>query len=246
MAVLFSSEADDPTAWVEALTCRLPGIEMRIWPEVGDVRDIEVALVWRCPPGDLRRYPNLRLICSLGAGVEHVLADSDLPPGVPVTKIVDPDLTAGMSEYVLAAALHYHRQFPIYAAFQRDGRWKKLRRPDTARRRIGLLGLGELGCDAGAKFVALGFPVAGWSRTPKSVPGIESFAGADGLHPFLARTDILICLLPLTAATRGIVNRETLAALPKGAYVINATAVAASRRHAGGILSAPVSGRDLD
>lgn len=220
--LLFSSPVDDPVAWTKALRRHVPELEVRVWPEVGDVADIDVALVWRYPQGDLRRYPNLKLICSLGAGVDHILGDPDLPANVPLTRIVDPALAAGMSEYVLLAVLRYHRYLPEYGRFQCEGRWKKLPDPDAARRRIGILGLGELGQDAGRKLASLGFPVAGWSRSPKTVPGIEGFAGETMLPAFLARTDILVCLLPLTPATKGIVNADLLARLPRGAYVINA------------------------
>ncbi|HEX6979168.1 MAG TPA: glyoxylate/hydroxypyruvate reductase A [Alphaproteobacteria bacterium] len=220
--LLFSSQADDPAAWTRALKRNMPELEIRVWPEVGDVRDIDIALVWRYPRGDLRRYPNLKLIYSLGAGVDHLLNDPDLPAGVPIARIVDPALTAGMSEYVLLAVLRYHRHLPEYERLQRERRWKKLPQPSTAERRVGILGMGELGRDAGTKLAALGFRVAGWSRRPKQIMGIESFAGEDALPAFLARTDILVCLLPLTPETRGLINAHRLAQLPRGAYVINA------------------------
>jgi len=220
--LLFSSQVDDPAAWTRALKRNMPELEIRVWPEVGDVRDIDVALVWRYPPGDLRRYPNLKLIYSLGAGVDHLLDDPDLPTGVPIARIVDPALTDGMSEYVLLAVLRYHRRLPEYERLQRERQWKKLPQPSAVERRIGILGMGELGRDVGIKLAALGFRVAGWSRRPKKIMGIESFAGEDALPAFLARTDILVCLLPLTPETRGIINAHTLAQLSRGAYVINA------------------------
>lgn len=221
--LLFSSQVDDPETWTAALKRRMPELAVRVWPEVGNPAEIDVALVWRYPQGDLKRYPNLKLIYSLGAGVDHILDDPDLPAGVPLARIVDPaGLTAGMTEYVLLSVLRYHRHLPDYERQQRERRWKKLPIPIAARRRIGILGLGELGRDAGMKLAALGFPVAGWSRSPKSVPGLESFAGETMLPAFLARTDILVCLLPLTPTTMGIINARTLSLLPRGAYVINA------------------------
>ena len=221
-AILFVSQADDPLAWRRAIETRLPGIAFHVWPEVGDPAAIVAAMVWRYPPGGLRRFPNLKLICSLGAGVDHIVSDPDLPQGVKLVRVVDPDLTREMSEYVLMAVLRYHRQLPEYERLQREGRWRRLAQTPTSERRIGILGLGVLGRDAGAKLAALGFPVAGWTRRARAVSDIEVFAGETQLPAFLAATRILVCLLPLTPATAGIINARTLAQLPSGAFVINA------------------------
>jgi glyoxylate/hydroxypyruvate reductase A len=221
LALLFLSDSDDPEAWRAALTKRLPGLDMRVWPEAGDAADIDAALVWNHPRGALKPFPNLRAVLSLGAGVNHILDDPALPAHVPVARIVDPALASGMAEYASLAVLRYHRNFDVYDKFQRERRWKRLPIPVTARRRVGVLGLGEIGTACARAIQALGFPVAGWSRTPKSLDGIASYAGADGLAAFLAATDILVCVLPLTAETRGLINRATLAALPGGAFVIN-------------------------
>ncbi len=221
MALLFVSDSDDPAAWRAALERRLPGLDMRVWPETGDAGDVDAALVWNHPRGALAKFPNLRAILSLGAGVNHILDDPELPPGVPVARIVDPALAEGMAEYATLAVLRYHRNFDAYEKFQRDRRWKPLPIPVTAARRVGVLGLGEIGRACAEAIARLGFPVAGWSRTPKSLPGIESYAGAEALAKFLARTDILVCVLPLTPATRGIIDAATLGALSRGAFVIN-------------------------
>lgn len=221
MALLFLSDSDDPAAWRSALVKRVPGLDMRVWPETGVATDIDAALVWNHPPGALKAFPSLRAILSLGAGVNHILDDPGLPPDVPIARIVDPGLATGMAEYAALAVLRYHRNFDVYERLQHEGRWKRLPIPMTAARRVGVLGLGEIGSACARMIAGLGFPVAGWSRTPKSVPGIASYAGSDGLAPFLARTDILVCVLPLTAATRGIINQATLATLPRGAFLIN-------------------------
>lgn len=221
LALLFLSDSDDPDAWRTALARRLPGLDMRVWPEVGAPADIDAALVWNHPRGALARFPNLRAVLSLGAGVNHILDDPELPAHLPIARIVDPALASGMAEYASLAVLRYHRNFDLYEKFQRERRWKRLPLPITARRRIGVLGLGEIGTACALAIQALGFPVAGWSRTAKSLDGIAGYAGPDGLAPFLGRTDILVCVLPLTAATRGVINRDTLAALPRGAFVIN-------------------------
>lgn len=223
MSVLFAAKIEDPDGWIGALRARLPDEELRIWPDAGPADAIEVALIAGKPELDLRPFPNLRLICSLWAGVESLLGDPRIPERVPLARMVDQKgLTAGMTEYVLLTVLRYHRELLAYERAQRERTWLKLPLARTSRRRIGIMGLGVLGQDAGAKLAALGFPVAGWSRTPKAVPEVESFAGDAMLPAFLARTDILVCLLPLTPATKGILNRHTLSLLPRGACVINA------------------------
>ena len=220
-AVLFASDADDPVAWRQAIERRLPGVEFRVFPECGEPAEIAAAIVWRYPPGALGRFPNLKLICSLGAGVDHIFGDPGLPPGVPLTRVVDPDLTQAMSEYVLLAVLRYHRQLPLYAAQQRARRWTQLERPVTSARRVGILGLGVLGRDAAGKLRALGFPVAAWTRRPRTAEGIEIFAGEAAFAAFLARTEILVCLLPLNSPRCG---------RPRGAGAGPRTAAGCSRR----------------
>ena len=220
MAMIFYSVDDNPERWRQALARHLDGLDFRVWPDgLGEAADIEFALVWKPPPGMLAGLPNLKAVFSLGAGVEHI---AEAPPGVPVVRLVDPVLTRGMTDYVNACVLHYFREFPAYAASQRRGEWKKRRFRQAAECRVGIMGLGVLGGDAAADLAAMGFTVAGWSATEKHLDGIGNFHGAGGLFPFLERTDILVCLLPLTAETADIINARTLAALPRGAYLINA------------------------
>ena len=221
MAMLFQSKVDDPEAWRRALVKLMPDLDFRTWPEVGNRDEIDVALVWRPPPGELKRYPNLKAILSLGAGVDYFLNHADLPQGVPLARLVDPKLTQAMSEYVLFAVLRHHRHIDEFERLQQQRRWRTELPPETESRRVGVMGLGVLGRDAAARLASLGFRAAGWSRTPKQIDAIECFHGPDGLTPFLNRTEILVCLLPLTAATDGIIDARTLAALPEGAYVVN-------------------------
>ncbi len=222
MTLLFLSKIDRAEWWRQELGRRMPGLDIRVWPEVGARDDIEFALVWEPPKGELARYPNLKAIFSLGAGVDHLLDDPGLPAGVPICRVVDRALTAQMSEYVLLNVLRYHRQQPAYARQQAARQWRALKLMQTSERRVGIMGMGVLGQDAAAKLIALGFAVAGWSRTARSVAGVESFHGPDGLAPFLARTEILVCLLPLTPDTEGILNAKTFAHLPAGAALVSA------------------------
>lgn len=221
--LLFHSNADSQSEWKKRLAALDPSIELRVWPDAGDLAGIEAALVWKPPPGLLAKLPRLKLILSLGMGVDHVFADPALPKHVPVARLVVPDLINRMSEYCALAVLRYHRNADAYDAFQRARKWKPLPgEPAAAGRRVGILGLGEIGRDLASKLAPFGFRLAGWSRTPKRVPGVESFDGRAGFKPFLARSEIVVCLLPLTPETEGILNAEAFAALPKGAVVVNA------------------------
>lgn len=224
MAVLYNSAAasiDDAGVWHACFRKLDPAIAFRIWPDTGAVEDVEFILAWRPKSGDLMRYPNLKAVFWLGAGVDWLLEQKDLPK-VPFVRLVDPGLTASMTQYIVLHTLRYHRRQPELEALQRRREWTEIDYPLPWRRRVGILGLGVLGGDAARKLKALDFDVAGWSRTPKSVAGVTSFHGDDQLVPFLNRTEILACLLPLTSETRGIVDAKLLAALPRGACVINA------------------------
>lgn len=223
MAILLSTKTSAMEAWRDALLAVDPGLDIRLFPAAGDPADIEAAVVWTSHDmAELRRYPNLRLIVSMGAGVDHLMRPPGPPPGIPVARLVDERLTQGMTEWVLLNVLRFHRQDAEYRAQQAARIWDELPAPDTALRRIGILGLGALGGNAARRLLALGFPVMGWSRRPKDFPGVETFHGEDGLAAMLGRSDILICLLPLTPDTRGVLNARTLGLLPRGAFLLNA------------------------
>lgn len=191
-----------------------------------DPAAIEHAVVWKPRPGLLATLPNLRTIFNLGAGIDALLADPTLPP-VPLVRIVDPDLTARMTEYVVFNVLRCHRREWLHREAQAARRWIAPDQPAARDVRVGILGLGELGRDAALALARLGFDVAGWSRSPRRVDGVACHAGAAALPAFLARTDILVALLPLTPATRGLLNRDLLAGLARdgrlgGPFLINA------------------------
>ena len=220
-AIAYISRDTDGVHWKKVLEAGLGPVDFRTLDGLGDKGDIEIALAWKPPAGLIASFPNVKLIVSLGMGVDHLLADDQLPAGVPIVRIMDDGLVGQMSEYAIYWALRHHREIDKYAASQRARQWKPEDFVDTINRRIGVMGLGSIGQDTATKFAALGFPTAGWSRTAKSLPGIETFHGADGLQRFLARTDILIDVLPLTRDTRGLLDAKAFAALPRGAYFIN-------------------------
>ena len=228
-ALVYISPDDPAERWRDALMPVLPEVDFthdfHVWPNcmnaLDDPENVDIALVWRPNPGDLKHFPNLKAVINLGAGVDTILADKTYPEGVPLVRLIDPALTRHMSEFVVHRVLHFHRKFHVYDQMQRDHDWRELNQDDTPQKRVGIMGLGTLGADAARHLAPFGFKIAGWSRTEKHIDGVQSFYGQDSLKKFLARTDILICLLPLTPETHGILNAKTLSQLPEGAYVIN-------------------------
>lgn len=221
MALLLISAGDNGEEWRRAFDRLVPDLDFRVWPDIGEVDDIEMALAWRAPPGSLADLPNLRCIASLGQGVDHLFADPDLPEGVPIVRLVDDSMRRQMTAYVLAAVLRRLCRMEGYAALQRQRRWQPLDAYDPAECRVGVLGLGALGGDVAEKLAALGFRVSGWSRTAKDIAGVDGFAGRDALDDFLRDCDMVCCLLPLTPDTRGILDARVFAAMKRGAYLIN-------------------------
>ena len=215
---------DEHKAWLKALHRFMPEAEVFIWGQDDvDPDSIDFALVWKPEPGILKQFFNLKGICNLGAGVEHLLADETFPKEVPLVRLVDPKLKAGMVEYVVHWVLHFHRDFHIYARQQHNKRWTPHLNADTMKRGIGIMGLGELGQACANALMMLGFEtINGWSRSQKDLAGIKSYYGNAQLSEFLRHSDILINLLPATPNTRHILSRATMDELPDHAYIINA------------------------
>jgi glyoxylate/hydroxypyruvate reductase A len=222
MAILFRTTPAAMARWRPLLGELMSEHEIRYWPDIGDKAAIEYALVWQPEAGLLASLPNLKLIVGLGAGIDHLLRDPALPIGVPIVRLIDPYMTDAMSEYIALQVLRLHRQDLDYLAQQRAGIWQEREQKNAAERPVGILGFGTLGRDAGKKLRALGFDVAGWSRAANVVSGFATYTGAAGLDAVLARSEILVCLLPLTAATVGILNAALFARLPRGAGLVNA------------------------
>jgi glyoxylate/hydroxypyruvate reductase A len=188
-----------------------------------DPAEVRYAAVWKPRVGELAAFPNLRVIFNLGAGVDALIADASLPK-LPIVRVAVDDLTKRMTEYVVLHVLAHHRQEIYLRASQREKRWEPKYQWPAGAISVGIMGLGNLGADAAEALKILGFKVSGWSRLAKAIPGVNCFHGADGLAPFLKSTNILVCLLPLTAETRHILNRSLLSKLncysPLGAPVL--------------------------
>lgn len=201
-----------------------PDIEWRTADDLGDPARIDAAVCWLPPAGLLGTLPNLRLIQSIGAGVDHIYADPAVPRQVPVCRVSEAGMAAGMSSYVAWAVINHHRHFPDYVRNCAAGIWRESPIVPPSEHRVAIAGLGRLGLAAASALSALGYRVSGWSRTPKpDLPaGITGHHGAHGLPALLAEADTLVCLLPLTDETRGFLGAATFAQLPRGAHVVNA------------------------
>ncbi|SIT14268.1 2-hydroxyacid dehydrogenase [Paracoccus saliphilus] len=207
--------------WVEMLQSLLPGWTIAALDTIEDPASVRYAVVWRPRSGDLARFPNLEAIVSIGAGIDHVLADGDLPQGVPVIRTVGADLTQRMREYVALHVLRHHRDMPRQLQAQAERDWHAIVVPVAPRRIVGVMGLGNLGEAAARTLAGLGFTTRGWSRSSKTIDDVETFAGSDQLDRFLSDCEILVNLLPLTDQTRGILNAGLFSKLAMGACVIN-------------------------
>jgi glyoxylate/hydroxypyruvate reductase A len=215
VSVLVAISGWDGSAWVAALQAALPDRAFATPESLSDRASVRYAVCWRQAPGSLANLPNLQAIFSLGAGVDHLFHDPYLP-AVPIVRLVDPDLRDRMGEWVVLHVLLHHRQQRRYDRQQWDRIWRQDDgQPAAAEVRVSIMGLGELGRDAARKLAHIGFDVAGWSASAKSEPGIACFHGPGGLDAMLARTDILVALLPLTATTRGILNANLFAKLAR-------------------------------
>jgi len=221
MTLLLKSDAARAEEWTRLLADKAPELPFRIWPDVGDPAEIRYLAAWLPPDDLLGQFPNLELLVSVGAGVDQ-LNLADIPPHLPIVRMIEPGLVDSMVEYVTMSVLALHRDLIPYIAAQREEAWRPLRIRPATERRVGVLGLGMLGKACALKLAEFGFGVAGWSRSRHEVEGIETFAGDAELPAFLARSDILVCLLPLTDATRGLLGTELFARLPQGAMIVNA------------------------
>jgi glyoxylate/hydroxypyruvate reductase len=223
MTFLYRADPVRGAQWARLFAERVPDIPFHIWTgdtPPCDAREVRYLACWEAPRDLAATFPNLEVVFSVTAGVDHFDL-SAIPAHLPVVRMIEPGIVAGMVEYVTLATLALHRDWLTYAAQQREGRWEPLRLHLASARRVGVLGLGVLGQAVLARLASFDFQCAGWSRSARTLDGIECFAGADALPQFLARTDILVCLLPLTDATRHFLNADLFAQLPRGASLIN-------------------------
>jgi glyoxylate/hydroxypyruvate reductase A len=221
MALLYKGDPVRGSEWKALIAAKKPALPVHVWPETGDADAIHYLAVWE-PPDDLAmRFPQTKIVFSLGAGIDQ-FDFSKLPSHIPLVRMLEPSITETMLEYVTLAVLALHRNLIDYIADKGAERWSPIRLAPAQTRRVGILGLGQLGEATFRKLAGFGFSMSGWGRSPRVIDGITCHAGRRALPSFLASCDILVGLLPLTEETRGILNAELFRQLPRGAALVNA------------------------
>jgi glyoxylate/hydroxypyruvate reductase A len=208
-------------AWAEDLARAIPGVETLGWQEGDTLAPCDYAVLWNPSAGLLAQLGQVKAVFLMGAGADALLKFGDALPDVPIVRLGDAGMAVQMAEYVTYATLRYFRRFDEYEEQARHGLWAPLPVHDKQDFTIGVMGLGKLGLRVAETMRGFGFPVRGWSRTPKDVAGVDCFAGMAQLDEFLRGTRVLVSLLPLTSETSNLLDRRRLATLPQGAYVIN-------------------------
>ncbi len=221
MSIVIIRNDHKTKAWKEALLKADPDLEIFAFDEDHDPKEIIMAMVWKPPHGSLTAYPNLKAIASFGAGVDFLFQDKSLPADVPITRVVDPVLAADMSEFVIGVILAQLKNLLIFKSVQPQGKWLPMEYRRISEVTVGIMGLGELGARLADDLVRIGFKVRGWARSEKSLKGVSCYEGEQDFDAFLSGSELLVCLLPLTPDTSGILNKDLFLKLPEGAYVIN-------------------------
>lgn len=220
MTVLYKANMVRGAEWARIFAERAPDVPFRLWPDIGNPADVRHLVAW-VPPDDIATiFPNLELVFSVGAGVDQ-FDTSKVPAHIPLVRMLEPGIAETMVEYVAMAVLGLHRDLLDFISQQKEQVWREIRITPAKRRRVGVMGLGQLGQAVLERLKAFGFALAGWNRSPRAIEGVTCYAGADALPDFLAQADILVCLLPLTDQTRGILNADLFARLPRGAGLVN-------------------------
>lgn len=221
MSLLFIAPDRDLTEWRHALKRVDPNLDIEIWPNVEDKNRVHFCVCWNQPKHLLGHFPNLKAVSSLGAGVDHLLTDESLPEQVEICRVVSPSLVQQMKEYTLAASLNIQRKFVRYINQRDKQSWQVHSHSSAPHWNVGIMGLGELGRPVAEQLAQVGYQVSGWSRSEKDLPDVQCYAGSTELDSFLNNTQILVCLLPLTSSTKGILDLSLFKKLKHPAWIIN-------------------------
>jgi glyoxylate/hydroxypyruvate reductase len=221
MALLYKADPVRGAEWKALIAAKRPDLPVHVWPDTGVADAVRYLAVWQPPEDMTTRFPHAKIVFSIGAGVDQFDL-SVLPSHIPLVRMLDPGIAEGMLEYVTLAVLALHRNLVNYIADKSAERWSAIRLVPAQKRRVGILGLGQLGEAAFRKLATFGFAMSGWSRSPRTIDGISCHAGMETLPDFLAGCDILVCMLPLTEQTRGILNADLFRKMPRGAALVNA------------------------
>ena len=221
MSLVICFNNKDPQPWSKILKERLPNVDIEIYPTVKDSHKVTFALCWKPDKNVLEQFPNLKVIQSVGASIDHLTTSQNLNDNLAVSRIVDHHLSEDMYEFVLASILSHIKQFPVYTEDKNQKIWKQKPYNTIANTVIGILGAGKIGAHVATKLAQFGFEVEAWSRSKKNLPQVFTYSGETGLTSTLHDTDILINILPLTEETTDILNYQTLSQLNPNAYLIN-------------------------
>ncbi len=220
MSIAFYSSDDNPVAALRALQKALPDHEVLDWQQVTKPADVEYAVLWGVPDNFFNRLTAIRAIFSWGAGVDHLLNNSNLPD-VPVYRLIDAGMADKIADYVLYGVMGRHRNFNAYARQQTKALWQPLAESSNADYRVGIMGMGVIGSRIATRLTTSGYSVAGWKRTPTESPSIQIYHGHRQLEAFLEQLDTLVCVLPMTEQTRHLVDHRVFDSLPVAAQFIN-------------------------
>lgn len=221
MKILFVAGDPKPERWTQPIKTLLPEAEVHVWDPDGPVVGADYAIVWQPPAALFERETGLKAVFNLGAGIDALLKVPNLPRGIPVVRLEDAGMAVQMAEYVAHQLIEASRDMALYRAQQRENRWKIHRPIKRQEWPVGIMGLGHIGKRVARLLTALDYPVSGWARSEHNIEGVTSYCGEAGFDEFLSRTRVLVNTLPLTEATRGILNLETFTRLQPGAMLIN-------------------------
>lgn len=221
MALLLIRNDSNYKPWQEAITAIDSNIDIYTPEQTFKDEAIDMILSWKAPHGSFSNYPNLKVIGSMGAGVDHIFEDPSLPKDATITRIVDKNLKGDMQEFVLALALNYCKDLTAYSYLQQNHNWKPIPYKRVEDVTIGIMGLGVLGKSVAEKLHQVGFKLTGWANSKKNIEGLKSYAGNEELNDFLSTAELLVCLLPLTPETESILDKNLFEKLPQEAYLIN-------------------------
>ena len=219
IAIIFNHK--DPKHWAAALQAHLPETLIEVYPQIKDKKSVEFVLCWKPDSGVLAQFPNLKVIQSVGAAIDHITKTQEITENQTVCRIVDENLSHDMFEFLLTAILMQLKNIPLYSQQKEQKLWQPKTYKNITETQISILGIGNIGADVAKKLATIGFKVKGWSASKKNILGVESYAGAEEIYSCLKNTDVLINLLPVTAQTENIINKNLLMKLNKGGFLIN-------------------------
>jgi glyoxylate/hydroxypyruvate reductase len=221
MSIVLIFNTKDPKPWIQSLKQKLPQTAIHVYPNIGNPELVDFVICWKPNNYVLKQFPNLEVIQSIGAGVDHITRTQTIQSNQILTRIVDDNLTNDMWEFLLAAVLSNIKKIPFYAQQQNDKSWRPTPYGVIKNTTVSILGLGQIGAFVAAQFATLGFIVKGWAQSEKNIKNVQCYAHEIGFSACLYNTDFLINLLPLTAATENILDKNTLKQMKKGAFLIN-------------------------